>query len=165
MWILTSTLLVLVRADSDQFHSIQSLAKSEVDTFALPQPQLDLSPTSLALNAPMIMSLPELEQNLAETEFAKNSPMSFNITQPTLDLVPSFTIKGGNGEEYKNKEDVSEPVEDVSDDVKDVSEPAEDDKKDKSDIEQLPLEPQIYPKKDKEESERKKRGGDRTRSS
>ena len=121
--------LVLVRSD-DQFPSIQSLARSESPGFSVPQPQLDLEPTSLSVNAPMPMSLPSnISQNIAETDFAKNSPMGFNITQPRLDLVPSFTITGGDGEEYR-----SEDTEDVEDDTKEKSEP-----------EQLPLEPQIYP--------------------
>merc|ERR1712048_782330 len=79
----------------------------------------------------MPMSLPNnISQNIDETDFAKNSPMGFNITQPRLDLVPSFTITGGDGDEYRR-----EDTEDV-----------EDDTKEKSEAEQLPLEPQIYPK-------------------
>ena len=125
--------LVLVRSD-DQFPSIQSLLRSESPGFSVPQPPLDLEPTSLSLSAPMIMSLPSnLSQNIGETDFAKNSPMGFNITQPRLDLVPSFTITGGDGEEYKE-------------DTEEESEP-----------EQLPLEPQIYPA---EETVRRRRAGD-----
>ena len=131
----------MVRTE-DQFPSIQTLAGSESPGFSVPQPQLDLEPTSLSVNAPMPMSLPSnISQNIAETDFAKNSPMGFNITQPRLDLVPSFTITGGDGEEYRN-----EDTEDVEDDTKEKSEP-----------EQLPLEPQIYPKA---ETVRMRREGD-----
>ena len=146
------SVLVIARAcsdntQSDQFPSIKSLSQSSLTSFPLPQPSLDLEPTSLARSAPMIMSLPQLEQNLAETDFAKNSPMSFDINKPTLDLQPSFAISGGDGTEYQNK------------DTEDVSEAAKDEMTDKSDTEQLPLEPQIYPKTDN--SERMKRQGDR----
>ena len=134
-------LVVVVVRSEDQFPSIQSLAGSDSPGFSVPHPPLDLEPTSLSLSAPMIMSLPSnISQNIAETDFAKNSPMGFNITQPKLDLVPSFTISGGDGEEYK------EDTEDVEDDTEEKSEP-----------EQLPLEPQIYPK---EETARKRREGD-----
>ena len=103
------SVLVIARACSDntqsnQFPSIKSLSQSSLTSFPLPQPSLDLEPTSLARSAPMIMSLPQLEQNLAETDFAKNSPMSFDISKPTLDLQPSFAISGGDGTEYKNKD-------------------------------------------------------------
>jgi len=54
-------------------------------------PSLDLDPTSLSVNAPMIMSLPELQSNLDEPDFAKNFRMDFSITQPRLDLEPSFS--------------------------------------------------------------------------
>ena len=122
-------MVTMVRTE-DQFPSIQSLAGSESPGFSVPQPPLDLEPTSLSVNAPMPMSLPsDISQNIAETDFAKNSPMGFNITQPRLDLVPSFTITGGDGEEYRR-----EDTEEVEDDTKEKSEP-----------EQLPLEPQIYP--------------------
>ena len=124
-----AVMVMMVRSE-DQFPSIQSLAGSDGPGFSVPQPQLDLEPTSLSLSAPMIMALPSnLSQNIAETDFARNSPMGFNITQPMLDLVPSFTISGGDGEEYKESEDI-EKVEDVEE---------------KSESEQLPLEPQIYP--------------------
>ena len=124
-------LVVVVVRTEDKFPSIQSLAGSESPGFSVPQPQLDLEPTSLSLSAPMPMSLPSsISQNIAETDFAKNSPMGFNITQPRLDLVPSFTITGGDGEEYRR-----EDTEDVQEDTKE-----------KSESEQLPLEPQIYPK-------------------
>merc|ERR1719350_2646315 len=48
----------------------------------------------------MIMSLPDgLQSNLEETDFAKNFPMDFSITQPQLDLVPSFTIHDEEGKD------------------------------------------------------------------
>merc|ERR1719278_220375 len=104
-------IMVMVVRTEDQFPSIHSLAGSESPGFSVPQPPLDLEPTSLSVNAPMPMSLPsDISQNIAETDFAKNSPMGFNITQPRLDLVPSFTITGGDGEEYRRQdtEDVEE---------------------------------------------------------
>ena len=76
--------------------------------------------------------------------------MSFNITQPTLDLEPSFSISGGDGAEYQENKELSE----------EVSEAVQDDMKDKSDTEQLPLEPQIYPLKVTKESKRTRRQGD-----
>ena len=102
--------VVMVRSE-DKFPSIQSLAKSESPGFSVPRPPLDL----------------------AETELAKNSPMSFEITQPKLELVPSFTISGFDGEEYRDREE------------------------EKSEPEPLPLEPQIYPQ---EETVRTRREGD-----
>lgn len=73
------------------FPSINTLAKSDTNSFSIPQPSLDLDPTSLSVNAPMIMSLPELQSNLDEPDFAKNFKMDFSITQPKLDLEPSFS--------------------------------------------------------------------------
>ena len=73
------------------FPSINTLAKSDSHSFSIPQPSLDLDPTSLSVNAPMIMSLPELQSNLDEPDFAKNFRMDFSITQPKLDLEPSFS--------------------------------------------------------------------------
>ena len=109
---LVVVVVVMVRSE-DQFPSIQSLAKSESPEFSVPRPPLDL----------------------AETELAKNSPMSFEITQPKLELVPSFTISGFDGEEYRDREATEE----------------------KSEPEPLPLEPQIYPQ---EETVRTRREGD-----
>ena len=54
-----------------KFPNIKSQAQTDVDTFSIPQPSLDLDPTSLSESAPMIMSLPELQSNLEETEFAR----------------------------------------------------------------------------------------------
>ena len=92
-------LLALASGQELDFPSIQTLARSQADIFAIPQPSLDLEPTSLAATAPMIMGLPELQSNLQETEFAKNFPMDFSITQPKLDLVPSFAIIDEKGED------------------------------------------------------------------
>ena len=130
MVVVVMVMMVMVVRTEDQFPSIHSLAGSESPGFSVPQPPLDLEPSSLSASAPMPMSLPSnIPQNIAETDFAKNSPMGFSITQPRLDLVPSFTITGGDGEEYRR-----EDTEDV-----------EEDTKEKSESEQLPLEPQIYP--------------------
>ena len=52
----------------------------------------------------MIMALPDLQSNLEETDFSKNFPMDFSITQPQLDLVPSFTI---HDEDSKKETDTS----------------------------------------------------------
>ena len=80
--------------------------------------------------------------------------MSFNITQPELDLVPSFTISGGDGAEYQQE------VEENKEHPDDVSEAVENNKK-----EQLPLEPQIYPKEVTKESKRRRRQGECIKSS
>ena len=95
-YLLTTLTLVV----SDDFPSIKTLAKSDASDFSIPQPSLDLDPTSLSETAPMIMSLPDdLQANLEETDFAKNFPMDFSITQPKLDLVPSFTIHDEEGKD------------------------------------------------------------------
>ena len=93
--ILISKLLLATADDSTpetQFPSIKTLSTSDTNSFSIAQPSLDLDPTNLAQNAPMIMSLPELSSNLEETDFAKNFKMDFSITQPKLDLTPSFEI-------------------------------------------------------------------------
>ena len=82
----------VVKEATDNFPSINVLAKSDSNDFSIPQPSLDLSPTSLSENAPMIMSLPDLQQNLEETDFSKNFPMDFSISTPELDLKPSFPV-------------------------------------------------------------------------
>ena len=111
-------LLALASGQELDFPSIQTLARSQADTFAIPQPSLDLEPTSLAATAPMITGLPELQSNLQETEFAKNFPMDFSITQPKLDLVPSFAIIDEKGEDIvkasTKEEDDDEEEEDTS---------------------------------------------------
>ena len=141
MVMMVMVMMVMVVRTEDQFPSIHSLAGSESPGFSVPQPPLDLEPSSLSASAPMPMSLPSnIPQNIAETDFAKNSPMGFSITQPRLDLVPSFTISGGDGEEYRE-----------------VTEDTEAETKEKSESEQLPLEPQIYPKA---ETVRTRREGD-----
>ena len=97
---LSYLLTTLTLVASDDFPSIKTLAKSDASDFSIPQPSLDLDPTSLSENAPMIMSLPDdLQSNLEETDFAKNFPMDFSITQPQLDLVPSFTIHDEEGKD------------------------------------------------------------------
>ena len=96
---LLTTLTLVAAETSGDFPSIKTLAKSDASDFSIPQPSLDLDPTSLSENAPMIMSLPDLQSNLEETDFAKNFPMDFSITQPQLDLVPSFTIHDKDGED------------------------------------------------------------------
>ena len=110
-------LLALASGQELDFPSIQTLARSQADSFAIPQPSLDLDPTSLAASAPMIMGLPELQSNLEETEFAKNFPMDFSITQPKLDLVPSFAIIDEKGEDIvkeSTKEEDEKEEEDTS---------------------------------------------------
>ena len=97
-YFLTTLSLVAAETGGD-FPSIKTLAKSDASDFSIPQPSLDLDPTSLSENAPMIMSLPDLQSNLEETDFAKNFPMDFSITQPQLDLVPSFTIHDEEGKD------------------------------------------------------------------
>ena len=96
---LLTTLTLVAAETSRDFPSIKTLAKSDASDFSIPQPSLDLDPTSLSENAPMIMSLPDLQSNLEETDFAKNFPMDFSITQPQLDLVPSFTIHDEEGKD------------------------------------------------------------------
>ena len=108
-------LLALASGQELDFPSIQTLARSQADSFAIPQPSLDLDPTSLAASAPMIMGLPELQSNLEETEFAKNFPMDFSITQPKLDLVPSFAIIDEKGEDIVKKEDEEDEDEEEED--------------------------------------------------
>ena len=98
-YLLTTLTLVTADSNSGDFPSIKTLAKSDASDFSIPQPSLDLDPTSLSENAPMIMSLPDLQSNLEETDFAKNFPMDFSITQPQLDLVPSFTIHDEEGKD------------------------------------------------------------------
>ena len=98
-YLLTTLALVAGDTSSGDFPSIKTLAKSDASDFSIPQPSLDLDPTSLSENAPMIMSLPDLQSNLDETDFAKNFPMDFSITQPQLDLVPSFTIHDEEGKD------------------------------------------------------------------
>ena len=111
-------LLALASGQELDFPSIQTLARSQADAFAIPQPSLDLEPTSLAATAPMITGLPELQANLQETEFAKNFPMDFSITQPKLDLVPSFAIIDEKGEDIVK---ASTKEEDEVDDEEDTS--------------------------------------------
>ena len=113
-------LLALASGQELDFPSIQTLARSQADTFAIPQPSLDLEPTSLAATAPMIMGLPELQSNLQETEFAKNFPMDFSITQPKLDLVPSFAIIDEKGEDIV-KASTKEEDDDEEDEEEDTS--------------------------------------------
>ena len=97
---LLTSLALVAGGSSNEFPSIKTLAKSDANDFSIPQPSLDLDPTSLSENAPMIMSLPDdLQSNLEETDFAKNFPMDFSITQPQLDLVPSFTIHDEEGKD------------------------------------------------------------------
>ena len=97
---LLTSLALVAGGSSNDFPSIKTLAKSDANDFSIPQPSLDLDPTSLSENAPMIMSLPDdIQSNLEETDFAKNFPMDFSITQPQLDLVPSFTIHDEEGKD------------------------------------------------------------------
>jgi len=96
------------------FPNIKSQAQSDLEkqTFSIPQPSLDLDPTSLSESAPMIMSLPELQSNLEETDFARNFKMDFQITQPKLDLKPSFeTDFESVGSDSYNKDSVSKSTE------------------------------------------------------
>ena len=97
---LLTSLALVAGGSSNDFPSIKTIAKSDANDFSIPQPSLDLDPTSLSENAPMIMSLPDgLQSNLEETDFSKNFPMDFSITQPQLDLVPSFTIHDEEGKD------------------------------------------------------------------
>jgi len=109
-----------VTKDNSEFPSINILAKSDSHNFSIPQPSLDLSPTSLSESAPMIMALPDLQPNLEETDFAKNFPMDFSIDTPELDLTPSFPVDveqevdaavekdGQEGKVYGNQEEPSD---------------------------------------------------------
>ena len=102
---LLTTIMLVTGETGDNFPSIRTLAKSDASDFSsIPQPSLDLDPTSLLENSPMIMALPDLQSNLEETDFSKNFPMDFTITQPQLDLVPSFTI---HDEDSKKETDTS----------------------------------------------------------
>jgi len=102
---LLTTIMLVTGETGDNFPSIRTLAKSDASDFSsIPQPSLDLDPTSLLENSPMIMALPNLQSNLEETDFSKNFPMDFTITQPQLDLVPSFTI---HDEDSKKETDTS----------------------------------------------------------